>query len=189
MSRLVSLARFLPEAAVATGAAARFASAAGVAAYKLPELPYAYGALEPVISGAIMELHHSKHHAAYVANLNKALEEYADAETKRDLPKMIALQGAINFNGGGARGAGRRRAELGRRGAGARRRGRRARHAGLPQPLRAARARAPRPAAPRRGLRGWRSSRVGRGSRMQGGARSAPAAAPLAAAPPSPQAT
>jgi superoxide dismutase len=49
-----------------------------------------------------MELHHKKHHAAYVTNLNKALEEYADAESKKDLQKMISLQGAINFNGGGA---------------------------------------------------------------------------------------
>jgi superoxide dismutase len=107
MSSLVSLSRFLPEAAVAAGAAARFSTAGGVAAYKLPELPYAYSALEPVISGTIMELHHCKHHAGYVANLNKALEEYADAEAKRDLQKMIALQGAINFNGGGAPGRAR----------------------------------------------------------------------------------
>lgn len=98
---LLSLARFLPEAAVAAGAAARFSSAGGVAKYALPELPYAYSALAPVVSGEIMELHHAKHHAAYVANLNKALEEYADAEARRDLPRMIALQGAINFNGGG----------------------------------------------------------------------------------------
>lgn len=55
-----------------------------------------------MISGEIMELHHSKHHAAYVTNLNKALEAYADAEAKHDLQKMIALQSAINFNGGGA---------------------------------------------------------------------------------------
>jgi superoxide dismutase len=49
-----------------------------------------------------MELHHKKHHAAYVSNLNKALEEYADAESKKDLQKKISLQSAINFNGGGA---------------------------------------------------------------------------------------
>jgi Fe-Mn family superoxide dismutase len=54
-----------------------------------------------VISGQIMELHHAKHHATYVANLNKALEQYAEAEAKQDLQKMISLQGAINFNGGG----------------------------------------------------------------------------------------
>jgi Fe-Mn family superoxide dismutase len=56
---------------------------------------------EPVISGQIMELHHAKHHATYVANLNKALEQYAEAESKQDLQKMISLQSAINFNGGG----------------------------------------------------------------------------------------
>ncbi|KAI8465008.1 MAG: superoxide dismutase [Mn] [Monoraphidium minutum] len=109
---VLSLARFVPEAVeavVASGAvlgargaaAAAFSTTGGVAAYKLPELPYAYGALAPVISGQIMELHHAKHHAAYVSNLNKALEEYADAEAKKDLPKMISLQAAINFNGGG----------------------------------------------------------------------------------------
>lgn len=59
---------------------------------------------EPVISGQIMELHHAKHHAAYVTNLNKALEQYAEAESKHDLQKMISLQSAINFNGGGMRG-------------------------------------------------------------------------------------
>ena len=41
--------------------------------YKLPDLPYDYDALEPVISKKIMELHHGKHHAAYVNNVNKAL--------------------------------------------------------------------------------------------------------------------
>ncbi|EFJ40809.1 superoxide dismutase [Mn] [Volvox carteri f. nagariensis] len=68
---------------------------------KLPDLPYSYGALEPYISGHIMELHHAKHHAAYVANLNKALEQQAEAEAKGDVSKLITLQGAIKFNGGG----------------------------------------------------------------------------------------
>ena len=106
-SRALSLGRFLgPAAEAAAGApfqaALEYSTVGGVAAYKLPDLPYAYSALEPILSAQIMELHHAKHHAAYVANLNKALEEYADAEAKRDLQKMIALQGAINFNGGGA---------------------------------------------------------------------------------------
>lgn len=48
-----------------------------------------------------MELHHGKHHATYVANVNKALEQYAEAQHAHDLQKMIALQSAINFNGGG----------------------------------------------------------------------------------------
>jgi len=69
--------------------------------YKLPELPYDLGDLEPVISKEIMSLHYNKHHAAYVANLNKALEQYAEAEAKNDLAAMISLQSAINFNGGG----------------------------------------------------------------------------------------
>ncbi|HEX2583392.1 MAG TPA: superoxide dismutase, partial [Chlamydiales bacterium] len=69
--------------------------------YQLPELPYDFSALEPVISGEIMELHYSKHHKAYVTNLNGALEKYHEAETKNDVAAMIALQQAIKFNGGG----------------------------------------------------------------------------------------
>jgi Fe-Mn family superoxide dismutase len=69
--------------------------------YKLPELPYDFNALEPVISAEIMTLHYTKHHATYVANLNKALEQLADLEQKSDLPPQIALQSAIKFNGGG----------------------------------------------------------------------------------------
>jgi len=89
--------------AAAAPAAAAFATAAGGAGgYKLPDLPYSPGALEPYISGAIMELHHAKHHNAYVTNLNKALEAAAEAEAKRDVASMIALQEGIKFNGGGA---------------------------------------------------------------------------------------
>ncbi|CUI17652.1 superoxide dismutase [Candidatus Protochlamydia naegleriophila] len=69
--------------------------------YQLPPLPYDFGALEPVISAEIMTLHYTKHHQTYVNNLNKALEQYAEAEQKRDLGAMIALQSAIKFNGGG----------------------------------------------------------------------------------------
>ncbi|KAI6262076.1 Superoxide dismutase [Mn], mitochondrial [Pyricularia oryzae] len=65
--------------------------------YKLPELPFAYDALEPHISKQIMELHHSKHHAAYVTNLNKALETYASGQ----LADRVATLAAINFNAGG----------------------------------------------------------------------------------------
>ena len=67
----------------------------------LPDLPYDYSDLEPVISGEIMELHHKKHHNAYVTNLNAAMEKYLDAEEKGDITKMIQLQSAIKFNGGG----------------------------------------------------------------------------------------
>jgi superoxide dismutase, Fe-Mn family len=69
--------------------------------YSLPDMPYDFGALEPVISAEIMQLHYSKHHNAYVTNLNGALEKYQDAESKGDLAAMIALQQAIKFNGGG----------------------------------------------------------------------------------------
>ncbi len=69
--------------------------------YELPPLPYDFSALEPVISGKIMELHYSKHHQAYVTNLNAALEKYQEAEKQGNLAAMIALQQAIKFNGGG----------------------------------------------------------------------------------------
>jgi len=69
--------------------------------YQLPELPYEFNALEPVISAEIMELHYTKHHKGYVTNLNAALEKYHEAETKNDVAQMIALQSAIKFNGGG----------------------------------------------------------------------------------------
>lgn len=69
--------------------------------YKLPELPYDFSALDPVISAEIMQLHYSKHHQGYVNNLNAALEKYRDAEAKGDLAAMIGLQQAIKFNGGG----------------------------------------------------------------------------------------
>ncbi|KAK0392025.1 hypothetical protein NLU13_1523 [Sarocladium strictum] len=69
--------------------------------YSLPALPYAYDALEPSISAQIMELHHSKHHQAYVTNLNSALGSYAAAVSSNDVPAQIALQPAIRFNGGG----------------------------------------------------------------------------------------
>ncbi|MBI2742854.1 MAG: superoxide dismutase [Chlamydiales bacterium] len=71
------------------------------APYKLPDLGYDFNALEPVISAEIMQLHYSKHHQAYVNNLNAAIEKYRDAEAKGDLAAMIALEKAIKFNGGG----------------------------------------------------------------------------------------
>lgn len=69
--------------------------------YQLPPLPYDFGALEPAISGEIMNLHYTKHHQAYVTNLNKALEQYAEAQQKNDLATMTSLLAAIKFNGGG----------------------------------------------------------------------------------------
>jgi Fe-Mn family superoxide dismutase len=69
--------------------------------YTLPTLPYGLADLEPVISKEIMDLHYNKHHQAYTTNLNKALEEYETAEKGGDLEKMISLEPAIRFNGGG----------------------------------------------------------------------------------------
>ncbi|KAH6641307.1 Manganese/iron superoxide dismutase [Chaetomium tenue] len=73
----------------------------GLTAYTLPALPYSYDALEPHISAQIMELHHSKHHQAYVTNLNKALESHVAAVASKDVAGQIALQQIIKFNGGG----------------------------------------------------------------------------------------
>lgn len=69
--------------------------------YKLPDLAYDFSALEPVIAAEIMQLHYTKHHNAYVTNLNTALQKYAEAEGKEDVAAMISLQQAIRFNGGG----------------------------------------------------------------------------------------
>ncbi|XP_005852824.1 PREDICTED: superoxide dismutase [Mn], mitochondrial-like, partial [Myotis brandtii] len=69
--------------------------------HTLPDLPYDYGALEPHISGQIMQLHHSKHHAAYVNNLNATEEKYQEALAKGDVTTQVALQPAQKFNGGG----------------------------------------------------------------------------------------
>ena len=67
-------------------------------AHVLPDLPYAYDALEPFISKQIMELHHKKHHQTYVNSLNAAEQAYAKASTPKE---RIALQAALKFNGGG----------------------------------------------------------------------------------------
>ncbi|POS72581.1 superoxide dismutase [Diaporthe helianthi] len=67
----------------------------------LPDLSYDYGALEPHISGQIMELHHSKHHQTYVNGLNSALETLGEAEAKGDSAKAATLAPLLNFHGGG----------------------------------------------------------------------------------------
>ncbi|GAB7340520.1 hypothetical protein MBLNU457_6939t2 [Dothideomycetes sp. NU457] len=67
----------------------------------LPDLPYDYGALEPAISGQIMELHHSKHHNTYVTSFNTQSEKMAEAVQAGDIQTQIATQPLINFHGGG----------------------------------------------------------------------------------------
>ncbi len=76
--------------------------------HEVPELGYGYNALEPHIDARTMEIHHSKHHAAYVANLNKALEGHDDlaAKSVEDLLRDIAsvpkeIRGAVRNHGGG----------------------------------------------------------------------------------------
>lgn len=76
--------------------------------HKLPALPYAHEALEPHIDGRTMEIHHSKHHNAYVTNLNNALDQYADLHSKSlvDLMKDLttvpsSIRTAVRNNGGG----------------------------------------------------------------------------------------
>jgi len=77
-------------------------------AYELPPLPYPKDALEPYIDAQTMEIHHDKHHAAYVANVNKALAGKPDLESKsvedliRNLDAVPAdVRGAVRNNGGG----------------------------------------------------------------------------------------
>jgi superoxide dismutase, Fe-Mn family len=77
-------------------------------AHELPALPYAHNALEPHIDVRTMEIHHGKHHAAYVTNLNKALESAPELAGKsvEELCKGIgsvpeAIRGAVRNNGGG----------------------------------------------------------------------------------------
>jgi len=76
--------------------------------FSLPPLPYAYDALEPYIDARTMEIHYTKHHQAYVTNLNKALEAYPDLRSKpveelvaglNHLPE--AVRTAVRNNGGG----------------------------------------------------------------------------------------
>jgi len=77
-------------------------------AHELPSLPYSHDALEPSIDSRTMEIHHGKHHAAYVANLNKALDGHADLRSK-SITELVAdltavpesIRAAVRNNGGG----------------------------------------------------------------------------------------
>jgi Fe-Mn family superoxide dismutase len=66
--------------------------------YTLPDLSYDYGALEPHISGRIMELHHDKHHAAYVRGANEALEKLAAARSESNFVQIASLKKALAFH-------------------------------------------------------------------------------------------
>ncbi|HEV3392527.1 MAG TPA: superoxide dismutase [Chthoniobacterales bacterium] len=77
-------------------------------AYELPKLPYDYNALEPHIDARTMEIHHTKHHQAYITNLNNAIKGKADLEKKsvealiRDLSSVPEdIRTAVRNNGGG----------------------------------------------------------------------------------------
>jgi Fe-Mn family superoxide dismutase len=66
--------------------------------YTLPDLPYDVGALEPHISARIMELHHDKHHAAYVKGANTALQRLHDIREKGDFAAISLLEKSLAFN-------------------------------------------------------------------------------------------
>jgi len=71
-------------------------------AFELPSLPYAHDALEPHIDAKTMEIHHGKHHAAYVSKVNAAIEGTdMDGKSIEDLCKENADNGAVRNNGGG----------------------------------------------------------------------------------------
>jgi Fe-Mn family superoxide dismutase len=69
-----------------------------VTRYILPNLEYDYGALEPHISAEIMQLHHDKHHRAYVDGANRAIDDLQEARKKRDFGRIALLERALAFN-------------------------------------------------------------------------------------------
>ncbi len=79
-----------------------------MAEYTLPPLPYDYGALEPYIDAKTMEIHYTKHHQAYITNVNNALKDYPDHQGK-PIEKLIAnldalpegIRTTVRNNGGG----------------------------------------------------------------------------------------
>lgn len=100
-SKILSMALMDHRGGNSLGEAGRKMSTSNMSPASLPDLPYDYNALAPVIIPEIMELHHKKHHQAYITNLNAALEKQAEADHKGDLETVIGLQSAIKFNGGG----------------------------------------------------------------------------------------
>ncbi len=72
-----------------------------MAVYTLPDLPYDYAALEPHISGKIMELHHDKHHATYVTGANGALDKMQEARASDSFDTINQLEKNLAFHLGG----------------------------------------------------------------------------------------
>ncbi|MEV4838712.1 superoxide dismutase [Nonomuraea sp. NPDC049486] len=66
--------------------------------YTLPDMPYDYAALEPAITGELLELHHAKHHAAYVKGANDTLEKLAEARDKGEFGGLVGLEKTFAFN-------------------------------------------------------------------------------------------
>ncbi len=66
--------------------------------YKLPDLPYDYAALEPHLDARILELHHDRHHRAYVDNANKTIEKLLEARKRGDFATLPMLEHALAFN-------------------------------------------------------------------------------------------
>ncbi|AOS64264.1 superoxide dismutase [Actinoalloteichus hymeniacidonis] len=69
-----------------------------MARYVLPDLDYDYADLEPAVSGEINELHHSKHHAAYVTGANDTIDKIAEARDKGDFSSIVGLQTTLAFH-------------------------------------------------------------------------------------------
>ena len=69
-----------------------------MAEYTLPDLPYDYSALERAMTGEILELHHAKHHAAYVKGANDTLEQLAEARANEQFGGLVGLQKTLAFH-------------------------------------------------------------------------------------------
>jgi superoxide dismutase, Fe-Mn family len=98
----------VPQPAAATGQTSPEGVGEKPSVFQLPDLPYAFDALEPYIDEQTMRIHHGKHHAGYVANLNKALETQTDWTPKTILEVCMgiakapeAIRTAVRNNGGG----------------------------------------------------------------------------------------
>ena len=105
---LASLPGAIAQPLLPTGLKQPLITTAGSGAFTLPPLPYDYDALEPHIDAQTMQIHHDKHHATYIANLNKAITEFPDLGNKpvEDLLKDLnsvpeKIRTAVRNNGGG----------------------------------------------------------------------------------------